>query len=269
MIILLAQLAAPPLQNSPVRLPGPSIEEQRPPPESRPPLELEREPASEPAPAETQPPPPGVDSEAELPQVQGLTVYPPSQLPAILATCRTIAEPLERLNACAAALTARLVADGYLTSRVYVRASPAPGALEVVEGRIVELRVTGPDPWLNRRVSRLLAPLRKGVLRVSAVENDLQLLRRQSGLAEVRGNLSRLGSDPSQAVLSVSVTPGRPAWQGELSLRNDGSNGSGEFRGVATLARQSLLESGDTLLLYGEVDASDRPELGAVISSIS
>ena len=141
--------------------------------------------------------------------------------------------------------------------------------LEVVEGRIVELQISGPDAWLNRRVSRLLAPLRGGVLRVTTVEADLQLLRRQPELGEVRGTLSRLGSDPSQAVLAVRVTPGVPSWRGDLSLRNDGSNGSGEFRGVASVARQSLLRRGDILLLYGEANASDNSELGALISSLS
>ena len=265
MIHLLAQLVAPPLQNSPVRLPGPAAGEQRPAPEQRPPaLEIEAQPGSGGEPPAAPGPPTG-----ELPRIQGLSRYSASQLQAILAPCRAIADPTARINACAAALTARLIADGFLNSRVYGTASPAPGLLEVVEGRIVEVRVNGPDGWLNRRVARLLSPLRGSVLRVSTVEGDLQLLRRQPGLADVRGNLSRLGSDPTQAVLTVSVRPGRPSWQGELSARNDGSNGSGEFRGVATLSRSSVIRRGDVLLLYGEANASDRSDLGALISSAS
>lgn len=268
MISLIAQLVAPPLQNSPVRLPGPDAGEQRLSPERRPsPLQLEPKitpetPGSQPAPAAGEP-------LGALPMVNGLTIYSSAELKTLLAPCRSIADPLERLNACAATLTARLVADGYLTSRVYVRPAPAPGILEVVEGRIVELQVTGTDAWLNRRVIRLLAPLRNSVLRVPRVERDLLLLRRQPGLAEVRGNLSRLGSDPSQAVLQVSITPGRPAWQGDLSVRNEGSNGSGEFRGIASLARPNLIQRGDVLLIYGEVNANDSIELGALINSVS
>jgi hemolysin activation/secretion protein len=268
MIPLLAQLIAPPLQNSPVRLPGPEAGEQRPAPEQRPPaLEIEPQPGSG---GETpRAPAPFGSPGAQMPRIQGLTRYSASQLQAILAPCRVIVDPTARINACAAALTARLVADGYLNSRVYGTALPAPGLLEVVEGRIVELRVLGPDAWLNRRVSRLLAPLRGSVLQVARVEGDLQLLRRQAGVAEVRGNLSRLGGDPSQAVFTVSIRPGPQPWQGEISARNDGSNGSGEFRGVAALSRSGLIRRGDVLLLYGESDASNRSELGALISSAS
>lgn len=265
---LMAQLVAPPLQNSPVRLPGPDAGERRPASQpTPPPLDVE----VAPPPAEPVEPPaaePGVTRQG-LPQVRGLTVYSPEILISILERCRTIADPAERLNACAAALKARLEADGYLNTRVYTSSTPAPGVLDVVEGRIVELRVEGPDTWLNRRVSRLLSPLRGSVLRVSTVERDLQLLRRRPELAEVRGNLTRLGSDPSQAVLRVRVSPGVPDWNGELSARNDGSNGSGEFRGVASLARQSVLRRGDTLLLYGEANASDNADFGALISSLS
>ena len=230
-------------------------------------LDLEGEPVQS-APAAQPEPSPG-KPQGELPRVKGVTIYAPSQIQEVLAPCRSIIDASARLNACAAALKARLEADGYLNSRVYTRETPAPGVIEVVEGRVVELRVSGPDTWLNRRVTRLLSPLRGGVLRVTTVERDLQLLRRQPGVEEVRGNLSRLGSDPSQAVLTVRVTPANPAWKGEFSLRNDGSNGSGEFRGVASLARQSLISRGDILLLYGEADASDSSELGALISSLS
>jgi len=161
------------------------------------------------------------------------------------------------------------VADGFFNSRVYVVATPAPGALEFVEGRVVELRVNGSDERLNRRIQRLIAPLKGEVLNVPSVERQLLLLRRQPGVAMLRGNLSRLGSDPSQAVLSITVDPGGQPWQGDISLRNDGTSGSGEGRAVATLLKPSLGVPGDTLLLYGELNVSDAPELGAVISSAS
>jgi hemolysin activation/secretion protein len=186
----------------------------------------------------------------------------------LLGPCSAIADPAERLRSCAAALTARLVADGFLNSRVYVVAAPAPGALEVVEGRVVELRVSGSDERINRRIRRLIAPLRGQVLNVPSVERQL-LLRRQPGVAMLRGNLSRLGSDPSQAVLSITVDPGGQPWQGDFSLRNDGNSGSGEGRAVATLVKPSLGVPGDTQLLYGELNVSDAPDLGAAISSVS
>jgi hemolysin activation/secretion protein len=277
MVLLLAQLVAPPVQRGPVRLPGPEAGEQRPAPDRpAPPIELTPGPAPvpgpEPGPVQPQPPPGGPTEPgagAALPPIQGTTPYSAAQLRRILAPCLTIAEPAERLRSCAAVLTARLVADGYLNSRVYVVATPSPGGLDVVEGRVVELRVSGSDERLNRRIKRLTGSLQGQVLHVPSVERQLELLRRLPGVALVRGNLSRLGSDPSQAVLSITVDPGRQPWQGDLSLRNDGSSGSGEGRAVATLVKPSLGVPGDTLLLYGELNVSKAPELGAVITSAS
>ncbi|MEN9862232.1 MAG: hypothetical protein RLZZ515_2714, partial [Cyanobacteriota bacterium] len=148
MIPLLTQLVAPPLQNSPIRLPGPDAGLQRPSEQQTPspvPVEVEKEPA-QPTPAEPPVAAPGASS-LPAPAVKGLTVYSPKELQRILTGCGSAApNPAERLQQCAAALTARLVADGYVNTRVYVTDSPAPGGLEVVEGRIVELRVKSDDP---------------------------------------------------------------------------------------------------------------------------
>ncbi len=276
MLFLLAQLVAPPLQDGPVRLPGPGPLQERPvPPQAAPPPPLDtgplETPPSAPVPPVTVPPPDGPEAPAgaQIPEVRGLTLYAPREVRRILAPCSAIADPGDRLRACAVALNTRLVFDGYVSSRVYVVETPVPGFLEVVEGRVVSLQVSGSDPWLNRRVERLLRPLRGGILRLSEVERQLQLLKRQPGIESVRGTLSRLGSDPSEGVFRVAVEPGLQPWQGDLSLRNDGTSGSGQFRGVASLLKSRVLRRGDTLLLYGALDGTGTPELGAAITSLS
>ncbi|MFM7315009.1 MAG: ShlB/FhaC/HecB family hemolysin secretion/activation protein, partial [Cyanobium sp.] len=85
----------------------------------------------------------------------------------------------------------------------------------------------------------------------------------------ISGSLSRLGSDPSEAVVTITVTAGPLPWQGELALRNDGSNGSGEARGVATLFKSDVMTRGDSLLLYGELNGDDTPSLGALIAAVT
>lgn len=281
MLLLLAQLVAPPLQDGPVRLPGPPRQLERPAPSETapsPPIDLRPLETPAPGPDGTRPPAPAATPPGQpqpplptgtLPEIRGLTLYTPAQVRALLAECSRIADPQERLKACAVALSTRLVFDGYVSSRVYVENDPAPGYLDVVEGRVVGIQVSGSDPWLNRRVSRLLSPLRGQILRLSTVELQLQLLKRQPGIESVRGTLARLGSDPSEGVFRVAVEPAREPWQGDLALRNDGTSGSGEFRAVATLLKPSLLRRGDTLLIYGELDATDTPELGAAIASVS
>ena len=275
-LTLLAQLVAPPIQTGPVRLPSPEAGEQRP-DRRRPAPVLELQPGEGPSPAPTPAPTPGPAPDRaptqglNLPEVRGTSRYSPDQLASIFQSCLAIADPGERLKTCAASLTARLVADGFVNSRVYTVVTPAPGYLDVVLGRIVEVRVNAKDAWLKRRITRLLRPLQGEVLNLGELERQLRLLQRQGAVRNLRTNLSRLGSDPTQAVLTVNAELGAQPFQGDLSLRNDGSNGTGDGRAVATLVKGGVATPGDLMLLYGELDFADSPtpDLGAVITSLS
>jgi hemolysin activation/secretion protein len=88
-------------------------------------------------------------------------------------------------------------------------------------------------------------------------------------VGSLQASLNRLGSDPTMAALVITVDPGRRSLQGDLSLRNDGSAGSGQFRGLATLLQGDLARSGDALLLYGELNSDNHPDLGYSLASIS
>jgi hemolysin activation/secretion protein len=306
--LLLAQLVAPPLQPGPVRLPAPSqrqgLPEVRPggsiplgrpgelivPREAPRPTPNQEEvapaqppvgpplpttprrsgpPTSAPAPESAPAPRLSGPKKPALPQLQGLTLYNAATLRAILAPCADIQDPAARLQACAAALSSRLYADGYTNTRVYTRQDPPAGLLEVVEGRIAEVRVEGPDGRLNRRLRNLLLPLQGTVLRLPELEARVARLERLSGVGGIQASLNRLGSDPTRAVLVITVDSGRRTLQGDLSLRNDGSPGSGQFRGLATLLQGDLVTSGDTLLLYGEANTDSQPDLGYSLASIS
>ncbi len=272
MFLLLAQLVAPPLQLGPVRLPS-TVPQDRPP--SRQPAPVIT-PGTEPDPSQARPSPspegtaPAPAPDQRLPVIRGATPYSPAELLRLLGPCSALPEPAKRLRACALALSARLVADGYINTRVYDQPIPAPGFLEVVEGRLVELRVQGSDAALNARVQRWLSPLRGQVLHLPSLELKLQQVQRRPEVAQVRGNLSRLGSDPAKGVFTVSVSPaGAQPWRGDFSLRNEGSNGSGEARFVGGLIKEGLARRGDTLLLYSELGANDAPAFGSLVSSIS
>jgi len=263
---LLAQLVAPPLQPGPVRLPAPPQDRIAPVAQPRRPIQS---PDQQPQGAPSRPSLPTAPGPAPLPQVRGLSLYNQATLRAILAPCGGILDPAARLQACAAALSSRLYADGYTNTRVYTRIEPPPGLLEVVEGRIAEVRVEGPNQRLNRRLRNLLLPLQGTVLRLPDLEARVAQLERLSGVAGLQASLNRLGSDPTRAVLLITVDAGRRKLQGDLSLRNDGSPGSGQFRGLATLLQGDLVSSGDALLLYGEVNADSQPDLGYSLASIS
>lgn len=269
-MLFFAQLIAPPLQEGPVRLPSA--------------VPFERRPAAQPSPKPIlspglQPPvpptqtPPGQSETAPLdsrwrPPVNGTTPYKPEELGTILRNCGR-ATAAETLTACAATLTSRLIKDGYVNTRVFTLPAPAPGALEVVQGRIVELRVKSDDAALASRVRKQLKPLIGTVLHLPSLEQALVVVRSQPGIGQISGNLGRLGSDPTQAVLNLSVDAAATPWLGNISLRNDGNVGTGQWRGVATVLKNNLALRGDTFLTYLELNADGDPELGGLVGSLS
>jgi hemolysin activation/secretion protein len=195
--------------------------------------------------------------------VEGVSRYPATVLEQLLTPCTAVAEAGERLNRCAALLTSRLVADGYVNSRVYPQLEPAPtGTLLVVEGRLVEVRVRSSDRALQRRLQRLVLPLQGQVLHLPSLERTIERLQLLPWVGGVSASLNRLGGDSTRGSLVLDAEPAPRRLNGELSLRNDGSSSNGQFRGLAVLSRDSLVRPADQLLLVGELDADDDSELG-------
>jgi len=246
MLWLLAQLVEPALQPGPVRLPSNVPIERAAPATAAPAVELS-------------------------PELKDSRLYTPEALQDQLERCQqnNSLNNIQSLNNCAAALTAQLVAKGYLNSRVIVDQLTNPARLELVEGRLVELRVQSSNAALARRVKAWLAPLQQGPLRVSLLEENLQKLRQRPDVAAVRGNLGRLGSDPAKAVLNITVEPAAQPIRGEINLRNDGNPGTGEARGVLGLSKIGLLQNSDQLLVFTEINTDREPEVGYALGSIS
>ena len=258
MLPLLAQLVAPPLQPGPVRLPGAGQQQTRPaPPPQLPPT------------PETTPLPAAPSSTGVIPRLRGFNPYSSAELSRILESCLSGKEPAAGLSNCAAVLSSRLFADGYINSRVITQPDPLPGELEVVAGKIEAIQVVSSSGRLQRRLQRLLAPLQGSVLRLPTLSTTLNQIQQLPGMGLLKINLNRIGEDSSRALLLVTAEPGAQPLRGELALRNDGSGGSGQFRGLATLVQNSALLKGDSLLLFGELNADSDPELGSLNGSLS
>ena len=272
---LLAQLIEAPLQPGPIRLPERAPIErpsQQQPSRNQGPILQEQPELLTPA----QPAPPRQDdtqqpnAQTQRPTIEGSTPYTPTALEQILKGCVRAGEsPGDNLSRCAAALTTRLVQDGFVNSRVYVQEQPKPGRLEVVEGRIVEVRVSSSDAVLERGLNRRLRSLQGTVLNLRSLEQTLVQLRTLPRVGQIRGNLGRLGTDPARAVLNLQVESAALPWQGEIGLRNDGNAGSGEWRALGIALKNDWLQRDDTFLVVGELNADQQAELGSTISSIS
>lgn len=272
MIELIAQLISPPIQNSPVRLPGPDAIEQRPSPAQEPILRIEpsEQPDEQTLPGSTSPQSPSFTSpSSKAPIIRGQLPYSLQKLQQILNSCSQGNEISVSLDICAKAITDRLVADGYINSRIEVIGSGSEGYLQATEGRLAEIRVTSNDGHLQRRVKGLLNSLKGSLLNLNTLQEDLVLLKRTPGVGTIKAELSRIDDDPARALLTLAISSGTQPWQGELALRNDGSIGSGEYRATGALVKGDLALKGDTLLLYGETSWTNDPTIGQVIGSIS
>ena len=258
MLPFLAQLIAPPLQPGPVRLPGAGQQQTRP---ATPP-QLSPKPETTPLPA-------APSTTAAAPGVRGFNPYSPAELTRILGNCLSASDPAAGLTNCTTALSSRLFADGYINSRVIPRPSPPPGVLEVVPGRIETIQVVSSNGRLQRRLRLLLGPLQGSVLHLPKLTATLRQIQQLSGVGLLKINLNRIGEDSSRALLLVTAEPGAQPLRGELALRNDGNGGSGQFRGLATLVQNSALLKGDSMLLFGELNADSDPELGSLNGSLS
>ena len=275
MLLLLAQLASPPIQPGPARLPAERAPNQQP----RLPSQTDSEttpsitlPSDEPlTPAAEDSSPAGHDTpgSSRTVNIVGDLPYSNGDLSELLERCSKANNQASRLQQCAEALTGLLQKDGYVNSRVYVEAEPAPGQLNVVMGQLVELRIESENAGLEQRVRQRLSPLLNRTLNLPDLQQQLLLLKQRSVVGTVAGSLGKLGSDPTQAVLNLVVTPAKQPWRGDLSMSNDGNAGSGEWRSVAVLQKPTLLTNGDVFQFYGELSADGTPELGTTLGSLS
>ena len=266
-MLLLAQLVAPPLQPGPVRLPATTApQERRTQPDDQPVLQ----PNLTPTPKESD----------QLPKSEGVPALIPSWRPTVIGDSPYSSDeietdlkrcgkttPAETLKACAAALTARFIKDGYVNTRVYTLPEPKPGALEVVMGVIAELQVESSNEELKAKVEAQLAPLLGSVLHIPTLEKALVEVRR-GGVGEIAGNMGRLGSDPTKAVVTLAVEPSPPTpLRGDFSVGNNGSPGNGEWRSNAVLLQGDFIKRGDTALLFLELKNDGQLELGSTLLS--
>ena len=265
-MLLMAQLVAPPLQPGPVRLPNATIEERSPVQEEP----LFEQPNTNKIHSETteETKQSGLRTIPWSPKVVGDSFFTDEQLNAVFKTCReeTITKVLKK---CAAQLTAELLNQGYINSRIYIVQKPEPGSLEVVLGRISEVKIISQDRKLQKKAEQELRGLIDTVLHLPTLETALIKLRKR-GFGQIKGSMQRLGSDPTRAAIHLTLNPVPPRpLQGDIALGNNGNVGSGEWRGSTTLLKQDLMKRGDLALIYFELDANGRLQLGTGITSLT
>ena len=202
-------------------------------------------------------------------RIKGELPYDSKELKEILGTCIAEIDIQSRLTECAATLTTRLVSDGYINTRVFVTTTAEGAQLELIEGRITEIRVSGVSESLNQVVYNELEQLKSGALNIFKLDQKLATIRQDRLIQRLQARLKRIGSQISETALIVDVEPRQFPWQGFVQASNDGSGGTGDLRAVGAVSKENILKDRDTLLLFSEISGNSDPDLGSFMGSVS
>ena len=201
--------------------------------------------------------------------INNSTIYSDSQLKHSIETCRLDAEGKDALAWAALCLTIKYQKDGYINTRVYIDREASTPQVEVVEGKITELRVSGENEKLNRKVEKKLASLKNQILNANEVQRALKITQQLPGVQQIRGRLGRIGSDARDASLIVSAISEGSNLQGQIGYDNYGKISAGENRSRLIISSNSLLQYDDTWLFYTDHSFTGIPELGSSTYSTS
>ncbi|MGF1568234.1 MAG: ShlB/FhaC/HecB family hemolysin secretion/activation protein [Nodosilinea sp.] len=179
--------------------------------------------------------------------VEGSTVFSLEVLAQVVQPFEGRTLTLEELRKAANAVTQLYLNAGYITSEAVLPPQDSQAGvvkLQVIEGRIDEIRVEGTDR-LATYVQRRVALGSSTPVNQTTLENQLQLLKTDPLFANIEASL-RQGQTPGGSTLIVRVTEAAPL-TGSLALDTLSPRSVGEFRTGASLEYRNLAGLGDQL----------------------
>ena len=218
-----------------------------------------------------------------LPSIKGKTPYSKKELKEIFSLCKR-KDKLKTLSACAKALNEKLIDDGFINSRVFISkpeekknkfwqkqifSNDLNGIMEVVLGQVLEIKVESTDNDLTKKIQEKLNRYNGKVLHLPSIEKALVEVRKIPDVGQIKGNMDRLGNDPTKAILNLTVTPSLSPWQRQVSVRNDGNAGTGAYKTTATFVKPNFLREFDSFISSFEIHNDSDPEIGAIVASTS
>lgn len=238
-------------------LPGPLIPRPQPLPTPQPPTPAPLPPPSELLqPTPPTPTTPGEQLPSNVPgtftverfEFEGNTAFSDEQLAEVtkqfIGRALTFAELLQARSA----VTDLYVRNGYITSGAFIPPQTLSGGvikIQVVEGRVEEIQVTGTGRLNRNYVRSRIALGTKTPLNVNRLLEALQLLQLNPLIANLSAELSA-GSRPGLSVLAIRVTPA-DTFDAQITLDNGRSPSVGSFRRGIQLTEANLLGQGDSI----------------------
>lgn len=198
-------------------------------------------------------------------EILGSTLFSAEQLQA--ATASFLNRPLEFVDLlkARAAITQLYLERGYLTSGAYLPANQniqgGTVVLQIVEGAVEEIRVTGTQRLRPRYIRDRLRLATQAPLNVPRLTQALQLLKQNSLIERISAELLP-GTQPGTNLLAVSIVPA-PSRSARVVLNNHRSATSGDFGRQIRFLQNNLTGFGDRLnLSYTNTEGGYELNLG-------
>ena len=154
------------------------------------------------------------------------------------------------------------MSDGYTNSRVYTLLQGKNGTLDVIMGKIVELKIRSSNKVLEKKVFEKLKELNGKILHQPTLQKKLAEAKEIKNVGQLSGDISRLGSDPTKAILKINATYLPSDWQRQINIRNDGSPGRGQWRNIGTFVKTDVFTKNDMYIGMIEVNTNKDVEVG-------
>ncbi|BAY88381.1 outer membrane protein, OMP85 family [Tolypothrix sp. PCC 7601] len=197
-------------------------------------------------------------------EVVGSTVFTPEQLAA--ETKEFIKRPisLAEIFQARSKITDLYVRNGYITSGAYIPPQTIKSGvikIQVVEGKLEEIQVTGTRRLNSNYVRSRLAIATKAPLNREQLLEALQLLQLNPLIQNLSAELSA-GSRPGVSVLQVEVREAQ-SFSAQVVLDNGRSPSVGSFRRRLQINQANLLGFGDGFnFAYTNTDGSNAFDVG-------
>lgn len=200
-------------------------------------------------------------------EIQGATAIDPGSLSDAYAPYIGLKLSQADLLALAGAVTERYRAAGYHLSRAIIPPQDLAGGrlrLQLVEGAIEEIRVAG-EVTADFGLQELLAPVAaERPSRLSTLERQLLLANERPGLRITDTALDEIGTATGRFRLTVTAQ----SWRvfSAAGVDNTGSESVGPWQASASLAFNSIVVAGDSLVIAGSMvpNASKEMRFGRV-----
>ena len=155
------------------------------------------------------------------------TVYSDADLTQFVRVCRLDPEAKKPEEWAALCITVKYQQDGYINTRVYFSPEIEKSELEIVEGKITELRVSGDNDKLNNKLEQKLSSLKGQPLNANEVQRAIRIIQQLPGVQQIQARLGRIGSDARDASLIVRAISKDSKLRAQIGYDNYGKISAG------------------------------------------